>query len=269
MVNLFQGKTIMQKLLFTILTTLIATLVFGQNAEELNKKSKDFLSKGDFKNAVPLLKQAAELGNAEAQYNLGYCYQDGVEVPKNDSIANTWLLKSAKQGWLNAQFKIAYSYAVGRGTTKDNEQAFYWVLQCAKQGDPECMFNVVSCYKDGIGVTKNIDSLLVWATRLGVLENPENLQLSGQITGARLNLAKMYRDGKPLPKDNLKSYVWYLIYNEGKRDFSILEQQTQIDAIKELEKELTQTDKGKAKIEAEKILNRKLRNFDNLYKQDL
>ena len=259
----------MHRLLFAILITLTTAIAFGQNAEELNKKSKDFLSKGDSKNALLLFKQAAELGNAEAQYNLGYCYQEGIEVAKNDSIANIWLLKSAKQGWLNAQYKIAYSFAVGRGVMKDDRQAFYWALQCAKQGDPECMFNVVSCYQEGIGVTKNVDSLLIWATKLGVLENPENLQLSGQITGARLNLAKMYRDGNPLPKDNLKSYVWFLIYNEGKRDFSILEQQAQIDAIKELEKLLTTADKDKAKVESQMILNRKLKNLDNLYKQDL
>lgn len=259
----------MKLFVIAFLLVLTATTALGQTAEELNKKSKEFLSKGDTKNAVPLLKQAAELGNAEAQYNLGYCYQEGIEVPKSDSIANTWLLKSAKQGWLNAQFKIAYSYAVGRGITKDDGQAFYWALQCAKQRDPECMFNVVGCYQERIGVIKNIDSSIVWAIRLGVLENPQNLQLSGQITSARLNLAKMYRDGELIPKDNLKSYVWFLIFNENKRDFSMIEQLTQIDAIKELEKQLSEADKRKAKIEAEKILNRKLRNINSLYKQDL
>jgi TPR repeat protein len=259
----------MQKFILTFLTLFIVTLSFGQDAEELNKKSKGFLSQGDTKNAVPLLKQAAELGNAEAQYNLGYCYQEGVEVPKNDSIANTWLLKSAKQGWLNAQFKIAYSYAVGRGTTKNDEQAFYWALQCAKQGDPECMFNVVSCYQEGIGTDKNIDSTLVWATRLSILENPEDLQLSGKITSARANLATMYRDGQNVSKDFVKSYMWFLIYNESKRDFSILVQQQNIDTIKEIEKQLTPSDKEKAKANAEKLLNRKLTNLANLYKQDL
>ncbi len=259
----------MQKIILTIFILICATLSFGQNAEELNKKSKEFLSQGDTKNAVPLLKQAAELGNAEAQYNLGYCYQEGVEVPKNDSIANTWLLKSAKQGWLNAQFKIAYSYAVGRGTTKNDGQAFYWALQCAKQGDPECMFNVVSCYQEGIGTDKNLDSTLVWATRLATLENPEDLQLSGKITSARANLATMYRDRQNIPKDLVKSYMWFLIYNESKRDFSILVQQENIDAIKEIEKQLTPADKEKAKAEAEKLLNRKLTNLANLYNQDL
>lgn len=263
------NKKSMQKLILSIWTLLIATLSFGQTAEELNKKSKDFLSKGDTKHAAPFLKQAAQLGNAEAQYNLGYCYQAGIEFSQNDSIANTWLLKSAKQGWLNAQFKIAYSYAVGRGTNKNDEQAFFWSLKCAKQGDPECMFNVVSCYQNGIGTNKNLDSALVWATRLAVHENPEDLQLSAKITSARANLAAMFHKGQNVPKDFVKSYMWFLIYNESKQDFSILVQQQNIDTIKEIEKQLTSADKEKAKLDAEKLINRKLANVNNLYRQDL
>ena len=68
---------------------------------------------------LPLIRQAAEKGNAEAQYNYGICYQQGVEVPKSDCIANTWFLKSARQGRKDAQFKVAYSYETGRGVTQE------------------------------------------------------------------------------------------------------------------------------------------------------
>ena len=168
------------KIILTLISILTASISNGQTADEINKQAKDFLTKGDTKNAVPLLKNAAEMGQPEAQYNYGYCYQQGVEVEKNDSIANIWLLKSAKQGWLDAQFKIAYSYASGRGVTKDDKQAFYWSVKCAEQKDPECMFNVISCYQEGIGTNKNLDSMLVWAIRLGSLQDVENLQLSAQ-----------------------------------------------------------------------------------------
>lgn len=259
----------MQKTLLTILTAFVATLSYGQSAEELNKKSKEFLEKQDFKNAVPLIKQAAEKGNAEAQYNYGVSYQQGIEVSQSDSIANTWFLKAAKQGWKDAQFKIAYSYATGRGVTQNDKQAFYWSVKCAEQKDVECMFNVVSCYMEGRGTQKNLDSMVVWARRIALLETPEDLNISGQITSARANLATMYRDGQNVPKDLAKSYMWFLIYNESKRDFSIIEQQKNIEAIQALEKQLSQADKDKAKLEAEKLLGKKLTNLANLYKQDL
>ena len=259
----------MQKFKLTIFTGFIATFSFGQNAEELNKKSKDFLDKQDFKNAIPLIRQAAEKGNAEAQYNLGVSYQQGIEVHASDSLANVWFLKSARQGWKDGQYKVAYSYATGRGWTKDDKQAFFWSVKCAEQKDPECIFNVVNCYLEGRGTDKNLDSMLAWATRLALLNNPENLQLSGQITSARANLAKMFRDGDNVKKDLVKSYTWFLIYNESKRDFSILVQQQNIENIKAIEKQLTQSDRDKARLDAERILNKKLTNLAQLYKQDL
>lgn len=259
----------MQKILLTFLTLLIAALSFGQTADELNKKSKEFLEKRDFKNAIPLIKQAAEKGSAEAQYNYGLSFQQGLEVPKSDSAANVWFLKAANQGWKDAQYKMAYSYATGRGVTRDDKQAFLWSLKCAEQNDVECMYNVVSCYMEGRGTQKSTDSMLAWATRIALLDTPEDLNVSGQITSTRANLATMYRDGQNVQKDLIKSYMWFLIYNESKRDFSVLVQQKNIEAIQAIEKQLSQPDKDKAKLEAEKLLGKRLTNLANLYKQDL
>ena len=236
---------------------------------ELNRKSKEFLERQYFKNAVPLIKQAAELGRVEAQYNYGICYQQGIEVPKNDSIANAWFMTAAKQGSKDAQFKMAYSYATGRGVKQNDEESFYWSVKCAEQKDVECMFNVVSSYMEGRGVQKNLDSMLIWATRIAILEIPDDLNISGGITSARVNLAVMYRDGQSVEKDLLKSYMWFLIYNENRRDFSVLEQQKNIEAIQALENRLSQSDKEKAKLEAEKMLGKKLTNLFHLDKEDI
>ena len=258
----------MSKALILFLTVFAAITSRGQTGAELNQQSKDFLSRNDFKSAVPLLKKAAEAGHAEAQYNYGICFQQGVEVEKNDSVANEWFLKSAKQGWKDAQFKMAYSYSTGRGYIKNDKQAFYWWLKCAEQNDPECMFNVVSCFQEGIGTEKSINSMLLWAIRLGSLPDVEDLELSGMITSARANLAIMYRDGDKIKKDLAKSYMWFLIYNESKRDFAFGVQQQNIDAITELEKGLTQLNKDESKQNAEKQLGRKLKNLGQLYKVD-
>jgi uncharacterized protein len=259
----------MLKLLLITLSIFAATISFGQTPEDINQKSKEFLNKQDFKNAVPLIKQAAEKGNAEAQYNYGICFQQGIEVAKDDSLANNWFLQSAKQGWKDAQFKIAYSYTKGRGWRRDEVKAFFWSLRCAEQQDPECIGNVINCYLEGHGTKKNIDSMLFWATRLALLHNPEDLRVSGEITSARANLALMYNEGKSIPKNLEKSYMWFLIYNENKNDFSVLVQQQNIDIIKDIEKQLTATNKTNAISEAERLLNHKLINLSNLYKQDL
>jgi len=241
----------------------------AQSPDELNKQSKELLGKEDFTNAVPLLKKAAEGGNAEAQYNYGYCYQEGKGVTLDLKTANKWYMKAAKQGWIDAEFKLAYSYASGRGYEQDYKQAFYWAMQCALQNDPECMYNIATCYQQGLGTSQNTDSMLFWVIHIGSLPDIENLQQSANITAARLNLAIMYRDGDKIKKDLQKSYMWFLIYNESKRDYSFQEQLSHIDEIKALEKELTQADKEKIKQEAEMQLGRKLKNVDKLYTADI
>jgi TPR repeat protein len=249
---------------FCFSISLVSVHAQAQTPAELNARSKIFLARRDYHNAFPLIRQAAEQGNPEAQYNYGECFLQAVEVPQSDSLANAWFLKSAQRGWRDAQYKISYSYETGRGITKDAAQAFYWSLQCALQNDAECMFNVIGCYMSGVGTPQNHDSMLVWAIRLGTMPNPDDLALSGKITSARANLGTMYRDGLIVPKDSVRAYMWFLIYNENKRDFSIPDQEHFITAIQALGQTLTAAEKKQTVADAEKLLNRKLRNLDRL-----
>lgn len=246
-----------------------SVLVKAQNGAELNEQAKKLLVKGEVKTALPTLRKAAELGNAEAQYNYGICFQQGIGEAKNDATAHEWFLKSAVQGHKDSQYKVAYSYSTGRGVPQDYRKAFQWSLKCAEQGDTDCIFNVVSCYMRGAGTTRNIDSLLIWAARLAKMPNPENLRLSGNITNARENLAIIYRDGQVLPKDLIKSYAWFLAYNENKRDSSVLMQAQHIEDVYALEKQLTRGQQQEARVTIEKILGRPLSNFDNRFREDL
>jgi TPR repeat protein len=243
--------------------------VFGQNAEELNQQAKKFLETQQFDKAIPLLKKSAELGNAEAQYNLGYSYQAGIAVEKNQKTAIKWYLKSADQGFNDALYQLMMMYGNGNGVKQDPQKAFYYALKCAENNDGTCMWNVVNCYYTGMGVDKSIDKMVEWATRLGKLDNPENLSKSGYITSIRLQLAGMYRDGKDITQDYFKSYLWYLIYNEYKVDFSITQQQQVIKDIQDLESKLTVEQKTNGQKEAEILLGRPLKNIGNLYKTDI
>ena len=111
--------------------------------------------------------------------------------------------------------------------------------------------------------------MLEWAIRLGKIENPENLQKSGYITSARLNLAYIYRDGIDVEQDFFKSYQWFLIFNEFKRDFSFIQQQQIVKEIQDLESRITTKQKENGQNEAEKIIDRPLKNMANLYKAEM
>jgi len=259
----------MNKILTFLFLTFICSNSFGQNALELNKQAKKFIETQEFDKAVPVLKQAAELGNAESQYNLGYCYRAGSGIEQNAEKAIYWFSKSADQGFNDGLYQMMMAYGNGDGVEQDYNKAYEYGLKCAENGDGTCMWNVINCYYSGMGVAKNMDKMLEWATRLGKLENPEDLTKSGYITSVRLQLAQMYRDGQDLEKDLYKSYQWFLIFNEFKKDFSVIQQQQIVKEIQELENKLTTEQKENGQKQAEKILERPLRNMENLYKAEL
>ena len=72
----------------------------------------------------------AEIGDVEAQYNLGNLYRVGHGFTENDKTAVKWYTLAAKQGHAKAQYKLATFYSFGRGVPQDkmretfNTQAF-------------------------------------------------------------------------------------------------------------------------------------------------
>ena len=177
-----------------------------KNADELNKQSKLLIKSQDFEKAIPLLKRAAKLGNAEAQYNYGYILEKGLVVGKNADSAFKWYLKSAEQGFNDGLYKMMMAYFNGIGTEKNYEKGFGYALKCAENNDITCMFNLVSAYQEGVGTDKNIEKMLKWAIKLAKQIEPKNLTQSGYVTSSRLNLAHMYRDcllyTSPSPRDS-------------------------------------------------------------------
>ena len=114
-----------------ILAALISVSTYSQNAIEINEQSKTFIQSQEFDKAVPLLKQAADSGIAEAQYNLGVTLEYGYGIEKNIDSAFYWYLKSADQGWNDGLYKMMMAHANGIGASQSNEKAFEYALACA------------------------------------------------------------------------------------------------------------------------------------------
>jgi len=57
----------------------------------------------DYTTALRLFRQVAELGDANAQHNLGIMYRFGEGVPQNYAEAVKWFRKGAEQGNAGAQ----------------------------------------------------------------------------------------------------------------------------------------------------------------------
>lgn len=83
---------------------------------------------------IASLEQAAEKGDAEAQFTLGSAYQMGEGVPQNDIKGVYWMKKSANQGNVDAQFNLGMAYRGGYGVPLDLITAYMWLELAVKNG---------------------------------------------------------------------------------------------------------------------------------------
>ena len=77
-------------------------------------------------------KASAEQGDAEAQFNLGWCYDDGRGVAKDYAEAVKWYRQAAEQGHAEAQYNLGCGYANGQGVAKDKVEAYVWFSMAAR-----------------------------------------------------------------------------------------------------------------------------------------
>ena len=78
------------------------------------------------------LQTNAEKGNAEAQFELGFCYYSGDGVLQDLEKGVYWFQKAADQGQKKAQFMLSISYYSGKGVLQDLEKAGYWSQKAAE-----------------------------------------------------------------------------------------------------------------------------------------
>ena len=77
---------------------------------------------------------AADQGHAEAQYNLGLAYHNGIGVPRDYGQALRWYRLAASRGHGMAQFNIGLMHAKGEGVPPDLVVAYVWFNLSAAQG---------------------------------------------------------------------------------------------------------------------------------------
>jgi TPR repeat protein len=95
--------------------------------------------RGDYKTAARLLRADALKGDANAQHNLGYMYEQGMGVDRDLAQAFTWYSKSADQGFAASQNDLGAMYADGIGVPQDLVRAYVLFTQAATTGDEDTL----------------------------------------------------------------------------------------------------------------------------------
>ena len=82
-------------------------------------------------------RQAAEQGDAQAAYSLGFACQFGLGVEKSPTQAFYWYREAASFGDVDATANVAACYANGFGVERDPVEAARWLRRAAELGDFE------------------------------------------------------------------------------------------------------------------------------------
>lgn len=156
---------------------------------------------------IQVLKKRAEKGVAQAQFELGFCYEWGEEgVLINYTEAVKWYERAASQQHPIAQFSLGYCYLIGRGIAKDEIEGLRLIefnvvelLKAAEKGEVHAQCSVAMCYRYGIGVTKDNEQALFWYQKAAEQGHAR----------AQYSLGICYDDGDMVKKDYVQAVFWY------------------------------------------------------------
>ena len=154
--------------------------------------------------AVKLFGQAAEQGHAAAQNNLGAMYYNGRGVQQDDEGAVKWYRLAAEQGDATAQNNLGGMYKYGRGIRQDSAEAVKWYRLAAEQGHAAAQNNLGAMYYNGRGVQQDDEGAVKWY-RLAAEQ--------GDAT-AQNNLGGMYKYGRGIRQDSAEAVKWYRLAAE-------------------------------------------------------
>jgi TPR repeat protein/S1-C subfamily serine protease len=111
---------------------------------------------------VEVLTKRAELGDAEAQLELGKINFIGTELPRDIAKAANWWAKAAEQGNADAQFELGLIYAVDTFSLKDLAKTLDWWQKAAGQGNVRAQSGLGAMFQSGTGVPKNLAKAAEW-----------------------------------------------------------------------------------------------------------
>lgn len=113
----FRMNKLLKKMMVALLSLGLAQAVLADNVP-------------DFKETL----QAAEQGDAEAQYNLGVMYAQGQGVRQDDAQAVQWYRQAAEQGYAQAQSNLGVMYYNGQGVRQNYKIAKEWFGKACDNG---------------------------------------------------------------------------------------------------------------------------------------
>ena len=113
-------------IVLVVVCLMFAGLFFwAQNAEHSKEITEHFQN----------LREKAEQGDVDAQYELGSLYFYGTDTPEDEKEGVVWIKKAAEQGDSLSQHTLGVAYEYGLGVAENHKDAAKWYRKAADQGE--------------------------------------------------------------------------------------------------------------------------------------
>lgn len=124
------------------------------------KGNHAYYDEENYEEAVRCYRKAADMGVADAQYELGICYHRGDGVAQDDEMALKWWLLAAEQNHTHAENEIGdWEYEAG-----NYDEAFMWYNKALEHDEVNwwAMYNLAWCYHKAQGTIRDAEKALKW-----------------------------------------------------------------------------------------------------------
>lgn len=174
-------------------------------ALEAYKKGISFDLAGKRIEAAKWFRNAADQGNADAQYYLGQMFRSGQGILQGYSEAARWFRKAAEQGHVLAQYILGLMNSMGQGVPQDLSEAERWFRKAAEQGHDDAQSNLGVMYITGTAVSRDYVLAHMWFILAAISGNETGRQnrdlLTEQMTPQQIAEAqRLAREWKPKNK---------------------------------------------------------------------
>jgi TPR repeat protein len=164
------------------------------------------------KQSIDDIKQAAEGGDAEAQYLLGIAYSKGEGVAADPERTGYWLRRSATRGFSRAQFAYGQRLYWGWGETEPNKtEGFDWWMVASENGNASALLEIGETYlygREGVPGQDlaKAEEYLTQALSLGAFEAETSL---GGLYEVKAEQALQAGDTEAFEEANQKKFTYY------------------------------------------------------------
>lgn len=139
-------------------------------------------SRGDKAAAFESYSKAARGQHMNAQFEVGWRYERGDGVARDDNAAIEWYVKAASLGHSTASNNIGAMIANGRVGDRDRARALAWYIRATGLGAGVAMGNIAAYYRNGYLVGRDPAKEYFWealAVRFGYEPAKERMQRVG------------------------------------------------------------------------------------------